>query len=145
MTSLTNVAISGLLIQVDFASSLKPQYSLIFHIIDEVTENHFISVNDGKNISQDLPWHSDNPNQGRDANFVPLTAKRPVGLVDGSESRPCCTQCTVPQVRNAEMHILCESKIMQYIQSTVFYLWGTCEDSYFGKYFDKSTVKNHDS
>ena len=67
------------------------------------TENLFVSVNDGKEISRDLPWFSDNPNQGRDANHVAIRSnKRPGKLVDGSEARPCCTQCTVPKVRNGD-------------------------------------------
>ena len=68
------------------------------------TENLFVSVNDGKEISRDLPWFSDNPNQGRDANHVAIrTVKKPGQLVDGSEARPCCTQCTVPKVRNGDL------------------------------------------
>ena len=67
------------------------------------TENLFVSVNDGKEISRDLPWFSDNPNQGRDANHVAIRSnKRPGQLADGSEARPCCTQCTVPKVRNGD-------------------------------------------
>ena len=69
------------------------------------TENLFVSVNDGKEMSRDLPWFSDNPNQGRDANHVAIRSKkRPGKLVDGSEARPCCTQCTVPRVRNGDSH-----------------------------------------
>ena len=68
------------------------------------TENLFVSVNDGKEISRDLPWFSDNPNQGRDANHVAIrTVKKPGQLVDGSEARSCCTQCTVPKVRNGDL------------------------------------------
>ena len=70
----------------------------LFFLVDQLVENNFISINDGKNMSQELPWAGNNPNQGRSANYVQIQSHPVPMIVDADISRKSCVQCSVPRV-----------------------------------------------
>ena len=65
---------------------------------DELEEDKFISINDGKEMSKDLPWQGQNPNQGEIANFVQIRINWSPGLSDATADRLSCVQCTIKKV-----------------------------------------------
>ena len=75
-------------------------------------------MNDSQDMSNHFHWYQDNPNQGREANFVGLTLmvddQPQPGLLDTTPDRNMCVICNIEKDIN-------------------FTLWGACNDSFFGK------------
>ena len=64
---------------------------------DAKEEKKFISINDGVEMSKNLTWVDDSPDQNVNANFVQIKVKSS-GIVDAKATRESCVQCTIKKV-----------------------------------------------
>ena len=71
-------------------------------------------MNSGKPIPASLPWLGDNPNQGRDANYVVMegTESQEIGLIDAPPNRPSCVECVIPKNSQLTLRGICEYSVL---------------------------------